>query len=569
MIILKKIRYKNFLSTGNIFTEIELNSNKTTLLYGKNGEGKSTVVDAICFALFGKPFRNINKSQIINSITNKNLLTEIEFTSGNDEYMIRRGMKPNTFEIHKNGKFLNQSAETKDFQEILEKTILKINYKSFCQRVILGSANFTPFMQLPTAARRNFIEDLLDIQIFTTMNTILKDKISKNKNQLSETEKSLEIAEKVIEVNNKHKEQLKQQNQETIINNNKQIEEYTNSNVKIQKENDKLNLKLNKLQEQYSLINNTNDKQNKINNTINKLNDQIEQYSSEMDFYKKSTICSTCEQTINTNFKETKLSELNNSIQENKDKINKLNEVLSETKKKLEKFKVLNEKIHELNTIIQSNNNSITVNNRTIKSLLDQNNKLSLTPEIVNDQHYHDQILELSEKKKILLEQRELNNVALMMLKDDGIKTQIIKQYIPVINKSINQYLDKMEFFCKFEIDENFNEKIKSRHRDEFSYSSFSEGEKTRIDLALLFTWREIAKIRNSSSINLLILDEVMDGSLDSSGTDEFLNIISRFTKENNVFIISHKTDQIMDKFDRTIKFEKIKNFSRIAKEIK
>lgn len=566
MITLHKIRYQNFLASGNQPIEIKLDSAKTTLIVGTNGVGKSTISEALCFALYGKPFRNINKPQLVNSITGKNLLVELEFTADKKSYLIRRGLKPTVFEIFCEGKLIDQSAENKDYQKMIDTSIMKINYKAFCQRVILGSANFVPFMQLAAAARRNFIEDLLDIQIFTTMNQLLKEKVNANKAQLVEVDNQITICNKLLAVNRSHREQLKQQSDQTVDNNNKQIEQYTATIAELQHQNQQLTEKIDKLQQQYSAVVEVQQKVSKVNTAINKLQIDNQKHDNEMQFYSNSSFCSTCEQPIDQQFKHNRIIQLQDKLQSNKITFDKLQQMQDKLSIAIDKFEQLQSKISSLQQQQQQNNNTIMVNNKLICNLQRHNQQVQQYQE-VDDTEYLTQLEQLQQQKKMLLEQRELNNIASVLLKDDGIKTQVIKQYIPVINNSINRYLDQMGFFCKFEIDSNFDEKIKSRYRDEFSYSSFSEGEKTRIDLALLFTWREIAKVRNSSSINLLILDEIMDSSLDSSGTDEFVNIISKFSDNNNVIVISHKTENIIDKFERTIQFHKVQNFSQIKEQ--
>lgn len=566
MIALHKIRYQNFLASGNQPIEINLDSAKTTLIVGTNGVGKSTISEALCFALYGKPFRNINKPQLVNSITGKNLLVELEFTADKKSYLIRRGLKPTVFEIFCEGKLIDQSAENKDYQKMIDTSIMKINYKAFCQRVILGSANFVPFMQLAAAARRNFIEDLLDIQIFTTMNQLLKEKVNANKAQLVEVDNQITICNKLLAVNRSHREQLKQQSDQTVENNNKQIEQCTTTIAELQQQNQQLTEKIDKLQQQYSAVVEVQQKVSKVNTAINKLQIDNQKHDKEMQFYSNSSFCSTCEQPIDQQFKNNRITQLQDKLQSNKSTFDKLQQMQDKLSVAIDKFEQLQSKIAALQQQQQQNNNTIMVNNKLICNLQRHNQQVQQYQE-VDDTEYLAQLEQLQQQKKMLLEQRELNNIASVLLKDDGIKTQVIKQYIPVINNSINRYLDQMGFFCKFEIDSNFDEKIKSRYRDEFSYSSFSEGEKTRIDLALLFTWREIAKVRNSSSINLLILDEIMDSSLDSSGTDEFVNIISKFSDNNNVIVISHKTENIVDKFERTIQFHKVQNFSQIKEQ--
>ncbi len=563
MIILKKLRYQNFMSVGNNFIEFNLNEFKTTLLVGKNGSGKSGILEALCFVLYGKPFRNINKPQLINSITGKNLLIELEFSSDNNEYLIRRGIKPAIFEIFKNGELIDQRAESKDYQKLIDQTIMKISYKAFCQRVILGSANFVPFMQLTAAARREFIEDLLDIQIFSTMNTLLKDKIQDNKNQLTKIDYQIESTNKLIEINKKHKNQLKSQSKKTIDDNNKQIEELLLKNKQYNESNQLSSIMISDLNAEYSKVRDLELKMSKVTKASTKLQHTMDEYTNEIDFYSSSSQCSQCNQEIAEDFKTKKVLELNSSLEETKTAYQKLELLYSKMLNSLNQFEKLNQKIKQLNDQLIENNNAVAINNKIVANLQNHNKQVEKI-EIIDETTHIEQLKLLEGEKRKLLEERELNSVASMLLKDDGIKTKILKQYMPIINNSINRYLDQMGFFCKFEIDENFNESIKSRYRDEFSYASFSEGEKTRIDLALLFTWREIAKCRNSASINLLILDEIMDSSLDASGTDEFVNIIKQLSDQNNIFVISHKIDNTLDKFDRVIQFQKHQNFTQL-----
>jgi len=563
MIIFKKLRYQNFMSVGNYVLEFTLDQVKTTLLIGVNGSGKSTISEALCFALYGKPFRNINKPQLVNSITGKNLLVELEFVADEHEYLIRRGIKPAVFEIYRNGQLVDQRAESKDYQKLIDQSIMKISYKAFCQRVILGSANFVPFMQLSAAARREFIEDLLDIQIFSTMNSLLKDKIQNNKSQLAINEQAIQTLNKIIAINQSHNKQLKDQSEQTIHTNNLQIQQYLEMNSKCAETIEQTIQEISSLEAEYKKIVLLEDKMSKVNGAIGKLQFKHEQYNKEMNFYSDSSQCSKCYQEIPEDFKARKVSEIQHSLRDSLDIYQKLKAVHEKLNESFSRFELLNVKIKQLHSIVNENNNTIAVNNRLIINLQKHNKQIE-GYEVKDESEYTEQSTELELQRKALLEERELNAIASLLLKDDGIKTKIIRQYIPVINKSINRYLDQMGFFCKFEIDENFNECIKSRHRDEFSYSSFSEGEKTRIDLALLFTWREIAKCRNSASINLLILDEIMDSSLDTSGTDEFVNIMKHLTEHNNVFVISHR-EFVNDKFDRTIQFQKQQNFTKLV----
>ena len=566
----KSIRWKNFLSTGNNFTEIKLDTNKSTLIVGHNGAGKSTLLDALSYVLYGKPFRRVNKPQLMNSINSKNLIVELEFRSGKNDYAIIRGMKPNVFEIHQNGNLIDQNADMKGYQDMLEKQILKLNHKSFSQIVILGSASFTPFMQLSAMNRREVIEDLLDIQIFSTMNVLLKEKVQENKDDLSDVAKQIAVQEKEIELHKEHLNEIRQDND-------KKVKEY---NIQL----NTLSTKLDDYVQQYDgiteLVDNLKDSisdQNKVNKRADKMRDMEKQIKSkiksvqkDIQFYKDNSTCPTCEQNLDETFKserihlhENSLSELTNGIkllqeqmQEQDIRLDQITEVLNNIHSQSEQARTLNFEIEMIRRDMNSINELIDKLKGKTDRVEDNTNKIKET-QIRLDESVH--------KKNDLLKYKDILDSASVLLKDSGIKTKIIKQYIPKMNKLINKYLASMDFFVNFELDENFNETIKSRHRDVFTYDSFSEGEKLRIDLALLFTWRAIAKMRNSASTNLLIMDEIFDSSLDSSGTDEFLKILETLAKDTNIFIISHKGDTLYEKFHSVIRFEKHNNFSRIA----
>ena len=566
----KSIRWKNFLSTGNNFTEIKLDTNKSTLIVGHNGAGKSTLLDALSYVLYGKPFRRVNKPQLMNSINSKNLIVELEFRSGKNDYAIIRGMKPNVFEIHQNGNLIDQNADMKGYQDMLEKQILKLNHKSFSQIVILGSASFTPFMQLSAMNRREVIEDLLDIQIFSTMNVLLKEKVQENKDDLSDVAKQIAVQEKEIELHKEHLNEIRQDND-------KKVKEY---NIQL----NTLSTKLDDYVQQYDgiteLVDNLKDSisdQNKVNKRADKMRDMEKQIKSkiksvqkDIQFYKDNSTCPTCEQNLDETFKserihlhENSLSELTNGIkllqeqmQEQDIRLDQITEVLNNIHSQSEQARTLNFEIEMIRRDMNSINELIDKLKGKTDRVEDNTNKIKET-QIRLDETVH--------KKNDLLKYKDILDSASVLLKDSGIKTKIIKQYIPKMNKLINKYLASMDFFVNFELDENFNETIKSRHRDVFTYDSFSEGEKLRIDLALLFTWRAIAKMRNSASTNLLIMDEIFDSSLDSAGTDEFLKILETLAKDTNIFIISHKGDTLYEKFHSVIRFEKHNNFSRIA----
>jgi DNA repair exonuclease SbcCD ATPase subunit len=567
MLIFEKVIYQNFLSTGNYSTEIDFLKNKNTLICGVNGSGKSTLIDAITYCLFGKAFRNINKPQLINSVTGKNMLVEIHFSVNNDSYVVKRGMKPNVFEIYQNQTLINQSAENKDYQSILEKTIIKMNYKSFCQVVVLGSANFTPFMLLPAAQRRAFVEDLLDIQMFSVMNNLLKEKVIENKELLIDCDTQIKLTENTLETNKKNREEANK-NIESII----QTKNESISNIESENEKDKQQLKTieDDLAELQNTISNSKPKVlsalDKVYKSRTLLDSKIQQAKKTISFFEDNSSCPMCEQEITNTFKESKIDSIKTKREEQSVLLEQLNEKIKTLENKQDKIVSLVSDLQKLNSVRVELSSKISFNEKTVKSFRkDIDDLMRKQISIVDDAVLLSKLKEYHTTKQKLLEQKEIYNVGLVLLKDGGIKAKIIKQYIPIINDMINNYLDQMEFFCQFTMDETFEEKIKSRYRDDFSFESFSEGEKMRLNLAILFTWRELAKMRNSAATNLLILDEIMDSSLDSNGTDEFIKIIHTLTKNNNVFVISHKTDQILDRFDGVIRFEKRKNFSYIT----
>ena len=569
-IVFKKVRWKNLLSTGNSFTEIDLIRNPSTLIIGENGSGKSTFIEAISFALYGKPFRKINKPQLVNAINNKNLVTEIEFTIGKKEYLVRRGLKPAIFEIYVDDVLLNQEAASKDYQEILEKNILRLTHKSFSQIITLGSSTFIPFMQLPAQMRREFIEDLLDIQIFSTMNVLLKEKIQQNKDDITSCSTKISLCEQKIELNKKHVDSLRQNNDDLISTKQAKIDEHKKLIDDLNQDVIKYNTDVT------NLISQTKDSP-KLKKKLKKLSDikaeltyKAEDINKHIYFFEEHDNCPTCTQFISTEFKESNLEQRKTKLEEVTKAIDSLLAEETTITTKITEIEEVQKNIDNINADIRDNKNKITIYEKynsdlqiEINSLQIQKTKIESDDLSLNESKK--ELEELQKNKESLTSKRTLLNAAAILLKDGGIKTKIIKQYVPVINKLINKYLAAMDFFVQFELDENFDEKIKSRFRDEFSYSSFSEGEKMRIDLSLLFTWRAISKLRNSASTNLLIMDEVFDSSLDSSGTEEFFKILSGVTTDTNVFIISHKGDQLMDKFSSIIKFEKVKSFSQIA----
>mgnify|MGYP003640935588 FL=1 len=568
MIHFEKVRWKNFLSTGNNFTEIQLDRNNTTLIIGENGSGKSTILDALCFSLFGKPFRNINKAQLINSVNGSSAVVEVEFRIGSKKVKVIRGIKPNIFEIHVNNKLYNQDANARDYQKYLEQQILKLNYRSFTQVVILGSSTFVPFMQLKARHRREVVEEILDIQIFSLMNMLLKQKLKTISDDIRDinyqynlTEEKINLQEKYIDEVFTHKENIIKEKTLLVTKNEKEISK-KNSDIKSHtKSNDKLLT-------QITDSDKVNTKHIKLKDIQSQLKEKHRAHNKLVGFFESNEDCPTCQQHIDEVFKSS-------MIDKKKGEADKVNSGMDELKNELNKITnrqkeidVVVVKIRENEVHIAKENSSLIQLekfNATLQSEIDQLN----TGEVNNNDR--NKLTELKKtlsgldmQKSKLREEQTYSEASRNMLMDTGIKTKIIKQYLPVMNKLINTYLTSMEFYVNFTLNENFEETIKSRYRDEFTYSSFSEGEKMRIDLALLFTWRAIAKMKNSTNCNLLILDEIFDSSLDGTGTDEFLKILNTLGDEN-VFVISHKQDILVDKFRSTIKFEKNRNFSHIV----
>ena len=570
MIHFKKLRYKNILSTGNVFTELELDRSPNTIVVGENGAGKSSFIDALCFVLFNKPFRDIKKNQLLNSINQKDLLVEITFNIGKIDYEVKRGIKPNVFEIYKNGTLLNQPGSSRDYQETLEDSILKLNYKSFTQIVVLGNASFTPFMQLKSYDRRIIIEDLLDIQIFSNMNTILKDRISINKKETQEINYQIDLTEDKIQVQQEYLEQLKNdvnKQIDSIITERTGYETKYNTSEGVCFE---LGDEVDSLLDEVGHEKKVKVKSKRVSELLQKLHDKTHNNNKRKVFFEKNDNCPTCEQLIDLKIKAEKIESTQKSISETESAIVTLVE-------EQDKLTVEITKIDTLQSQIQNKQLKIREHQSEMKHM--RNNGKSANTRIrtlesksVEDNHSESKINDLKSDMDALDSKKEVNSIdkellgfASGMLKDGGIKTKIIRQYIPIMNKLINKYLASLEFFVNFELDEEFNETIKSRYRDAFSYASFSEGEKMRLDLALLFTWRAIAKMKNSTNTNLLILDEVFDASLDSTGCDEFLKLLHDLGTETSVFVISHKGDILIDKFRSKIEFQKIKNFSRIV----
>ena len=570
MIHFKKIRWKNFLSTGNAFTEVQLDRTKSTLIIGDNGAGKSTILDALTFVLFGKPFRAVNKSQLINSVNQNGTEVEVEFSIGSKQYLVKRGIKKNFFEIYQDGKMLNQDASVRDYQEYLEKTILKLNYKSFTQIVILGSSSFVPFMQLKANDRRTIIEDLLDIEIFSVMNQLLKVRVAQNKEDMGTVDIALglskgekENVEFLIEKLKQNKSSQIEANKRDIEKHEKAIADYRDSIDKILDKNKELNDSITDEKGVRKEVTKLLDYQKGIEKGILKCEEDIE-------FYEKTETCDTCKQQISEDHRENMIEEFHNKMHELSGGLMQLGKKLKVQEDRIAEIEKVSEE-YDRNLKEQINMNShISACEQYIKKVSTQITDISNMEDDIELQKSElekvkEDIRIYNKEKEELSQKKYLYEIAGSLLKDGGIKAKIIKQYLPIINKYINVHLGKMDFYVSFELDEGFNETIKSRHRDEFTYDSFSEGEKMRIDLALLFTWRAIAKLKNSVNTNLLILDEVFDSSLDTAGTDEFLKILYDLTGNVNVFVISHKGEILYDKFDKTIKFEKHKNFSRIA----
>ncbi len=569
MILFKKVRYKNLLSTGNVFTELNLDQHNTTLVIGKNGSGKSTLIEALSFGIYGKPFRKINKPQLLNVITKKELVVEIEFSVGKDEYKIIRGIKPNIFELYKNSELLNQDAASRDYQELLEKQILKINHKSFCQVVVLGTASFVPFMQLTAQARRDIIEDLLDLQIFTTMNALLKEKVSYNTDRMGEIISDKKVAQNHLDLLRSHYETIQKSNEKFIDERKSKIE---STNILISNAEDEIKGLVsegNQLKEQLNDRTTYKDKLTKYDEYRLKFSEKKKNAHKIISFFHDNTSCPTCQQQIQDEFRKKMIADKEASVLDVDSGLSKLEIERKKVNDKLDEFNTIANKVNDLSLTLSQLNVKILgwrENCRSWQKEIDEvaNNNEFISEDQINE--YVEKLSDLENEHAELIDEKNVLSTTTAILKDAGIKSMIIKQYVPIINKLINKYLASMDFFVNFELNEQFEETIKSRGRDEFSYASFSEGEKLRIDLAFLFTWRAIAKMRNSVNTNLLIMDEVFDSSLDVNGADEFMKILKNMTADNNTFIISHRGDQMIDKFDHVISFEKVKNFSKVTK---
>ena len=571
MIVFQSVRWKNFLSTGQNFTEIDFQRSPNTLIIGNNGAGKSTILDALCFGLFGKPFRKINKPQLVNSINNQATVVEIEFLIGKKEYKVIRGIKPNTFEVWCNGLMVDQDAKAKDYQEHLEKFILKLNFKSFTQVVILGSASFVPFMQLNPADRRAIIEDLLDIGIFSSMNGVVKEKMAIIKDGYTKTKHSMDLTAERIKFQKQSIEEHKTRSEEEITKKRKEISDSVDQVFTLQRDISLIQKHIDVLQKKIEDKLFVEKKSKKLLQLESKIENNIKKNEKDIAFYEEHDNCPTCQQYIEGDFKQ-------QQVEERKSKVTTQRQGLEEISTQIAQANQRIEQIHDIIKHISGHTNEIIKHNSTISAIhafIDKlqrevdtlsTQKASLENENEKLKELREELAELLNKQEELSNEKQYLEFASSLLKDTGIKTKIIKQYLPIMNKLINKYLTAMDFFVNFNINENFEETIKSRHRDEFGYANFSEGEKMRIDLALLFTWRQIAKMKNSTNTNLLILDEVFDSSLDGVGTEEFLKLIHDMGPDTNVFVISHKGDQLFDKFRSIIKFEKKNNFSQVAK---
>ena len=570
MIEFKYVRWKNFLSYGDFQTEVPLSGNRATLVVGDNGAGKSTMIDALCYALYGKAFRDIATTQLVNSVNGNHMEVECEFRIGKNEYTVRRGLKPRYFEVYLGDRLLNQDASARDYQETLEKSILKINHKSFKQIVVLGSSSFVPFMQLRSQDRKEVIEDLLDIGIFSIMSLLLKDQASENRGTISEIENDKNVIDERIGLIHKHVAELESQKEEDIKKKQTLIHSVSDEIDTINAEIKKLEGEIREFETQVGDESKIQKEKNKGDKILDQLIHKSKHIRSRIDFFHDKDECPTCQQDIDPGFKERKIDEEQSEFEEVSSGIDQLRQVLEDKDKRLEEINAVQKQINDLQHKMidqQSLYNSKTMYKTELEKQVTEvrDNEgliLSMQSSIDEQQVTSDA---LYEKRSEAIKHKAVIDLATKLLKDTGIKSRIVKQYVPIINKLINKYLASMDFFVQFELDENFNEIIRSRYRDEFSYASFSEGEKMRIDLSLLFAWRAIAKLKNSASTNLLIMDEVFDSSLDTTGTDEFMKIVMDIVSDTNVFIISHKTDQLVDRFTNVIRFEKHKNFSRMV----
>jgi DNA repair exonuclease SbcCD ATPase subunit len=570
MIIFRYVRWKNLLSTGNYFTEIKLDNNQNTLVVGSNGSGKSTMLDALCFALFGKAFRAINKPNLLNSINNKDCVVEVEFNANNKSYKIIRGIKPNIFEIYCDGVLVDQEAASRDYQEHLEKFILKLNYKSFTQIVILGSASFTPFMQLKPGDRREIIEDLLDIQIFSTMNSLVRERLSNNKDLMANKKHEIELNNQKYDMQKKHIDELKQNNEEKV----KEFETEIEYNLQVVTDMlanvATLTTETEELQLVVSSKIETESKVKQITKIESQIENNLSKYKKDIGFFQTHDDCPTCKQSIEESFKLEELKSLGDKITECQHGLSQLEQKLLEEQSKLDTINNVQKQIQRKQVEIATNSTTVTETNKYVAKLRKQVDELKTSKTVTDKEELElkaitNTLTDLKQELKNYIDEKSYYEVAGNLLKDTGIKTKIVKQYLPIINKLVNKYLASLDFFVNFNLDESFKETIKSRHRDEFTYNNFSEGEKQRIDMALMLTWRAVAKLKNSSNTNLLILDETFDSSLDATVTEYLMNIL-HMLEDVNIFVISHKGDILQDKFSNVIRFVKEKNFSKVSK---
>ena len=569
MILFEKIRWKNFLSTGNHFTEVKLNENGNTMIIGTNGAGKSTILDALTFSLFGKAFRKINKPLLPNTVNEKDCVVEVEFSIGNILWKVVRGIKPAIFQIYRNGEQLNQDAAANDQQKWFEQNVLKMNYKSFTQIVILGSSTFVPFMQLSATNRREVIEDLLDIKIFSSMNVVIKSKISTLKDEIKTLNLKKESLSDKVEMQSRFIEELESQGKESISKNKEKVTEQNKLIDLYLKEVSLTEERVFGYIKEQEYVTGATEKLRKLSGLKGKITQKAAMLTKDHKFFTENTVCPTCTQSIEEDFRINKINDAQNVAKELQSGLKDLDEAINEEQERERQFTTLSKEISKLQNGISQNNVRITGCQRQISNL--ESEVQELTEQLANRNTEHEKLETFKDNLKTtfddLASRKDTINYydfSYSLLKDGGVKTKIIKKYLPLINQQVNRYLQMMDFYINFTLDEEFNETVKSPIHEDFSYSSFSEGEKMRIDLALLFTWREVARMKNSVNTNLLIMDEVFDSSLDGFGTDEFLKIIRFVIKDANIFVISHK-ESLFDKFENLIKFEKVKGFSRIV----
>ena len=571
MIIFKTIKWKNFLSTGDHWNEINFLEKNTNLIIGTNGSGKSTMLDALTFALFNKPFRKINKSQLMNSVNERDCLVELDFSVNNRDYIVRRGMKPNIFDIEVNGNLMHRQADDRSNQKILEENILKVNYKSFTQIVILGSSTFVPFMQLNGTNRREVIEDLLDIRIFSAMNHLIKEQIREKREKVRSLDLKKENLKDKMTMQKNFIKELEDRGKNNITTNKEKINSLISETDNYVHTNEGLELEVTGLMEDQEKVTGAGKKLLKLNNLKGKLSNKVSTLTKEHKFFTDNTACPTCTQPIEEEFRLNRITDVQTKAKELKKGYKDLEETIKKEQDRERQFQQLSKEITKLNNDISKNNTHISINQKQIREL--ESEIQTITEQFKNRNTEHEKLKEFKSNLKntineLAVQREDINHhdFAYSLLRDDGVKTKIIKKYLPFINQQVNRYLQLMDFYINFTLDEEFRETVKSPIHEDFSYSSFSEGEKMRIDLALLFTWREVARVKNSVNTNLLILDEIFDSSLDGFGTDEFLKIIRYIIKGANIFVISHKSD-LNDKFENVIKFDKVKGFSKIVKD--